>query len=272
MRVAIISDIHANLEALRSTLWEISTQNVDRIVCLGDIVGYNTDPAECIELLRELNVLCVAGNHDRAVTGQITTEGFGYTAARAVAWTRRRLNREALEYLAELPVEASIPNQIVAVHGALHPENGRETVRLDNDEYRRLSLEALAAHPSGAHVCAFGHTHRLGIFQLRDGVVQELKGDQIFLQKDGWYLVNPGTIGQPRTKDPRATYIILDSTQNEITTRRVVYDAAIPFTKTRMAGLLPVWSSLPRPIRASLMRLPKPVRAALKWGMESLRL
>ena len=91
MKLAIISDIHANLEALRAVSAEISAHAVDGVVCLGDIVGYNTNPTECIALIRQVDALCIGGNHDRAVTGQITTDGFSHTAARAVAWTRARL-------------------------------------------------------------------------------------------------------------------------------------------------------------------------------------
>ncbi|MGO4573224.1 metallophosphoesterase family protein [Microvirga sp. 2TAF3] len=272
MRAAIISDVHANLEALQSTLRDISTRNVDRIVCLGDIVGYNANPAECIELLQGINALCVAGNHDRAVTGQITTEGFNETAAKAVHWTRRRLGDEACRYLAELPVQASLSNRLVAVHGALHPKEGNETVRLDNDERRRLSFEALVAHPSGARVCAFGHTHQLGIFELRNGFVRKLTDDHISLQEDGWYLINPGTVGQPRTTDLRATYLVHDSTHNTVTTHRVDYDATIPFAKTRRARLVPIWSSLPEPAQVSLKRLPKPIRNTLKGMAKALGL
>src|SRR5215471_7515284 len=100
MKLAIISDIHANMEALRATLQHVSAQTVERIVCLGDIVGYNANPAECISLLRASDVLCIAGNHDRAVTGQITTEGFSHAAARAVSWTRQRLGSDAIKFLA----------------------------------------------------------------------------------------------------------------------------------------------------------------------------
>ena len=92
--IAIISDIHANLEALEAVLREIRAERIGTIVCLGDIVGYNADPAACIGLLRDAGAICVAGNHDRAVTGQITTEGFNPLAARAVDWTRSRLTAD----------------------------------------------------------------------------------------------------------------------------------------------------------------------------------
>ena len=195
MKVAIISDIHANLEVLEATLLAISGDGVDRLVCLGDIVGYNTNPAECLALLRRFDTLCVAGNHDRAVSRQIATDGFSRTAARAVAWTRRRLHCDAVRFLSELPLEASIDDRLVAVHGALHSEGGRETVRLDSEERRRLTFEALVAHPSGARICAFGHTHQLGIFELRDNVVRTPSAKEIPIRDDAYYLINPGTVG-----------------------------------------------------------------------------
>src|SRR5262249_34323072 len=99
VRLALISDVHANLEALEATLADIARRSADRIVCLGDIVGYNTNPAECIALLRQVRCPCLAGNHDRAVCGEITTETFSTVAARAVVWTRKRLGVDAIASL-----------------------------------------------------------------------------------------------------------------------------------------------------------------------------
>jgi diadenosine tetraphosphatase ApaH/serine/threonine PP2A family protein phosphatase len=198
--------------------------------------------------------VCVAGNHDRAVTGQITTEGFSRTAARAAAWTRERLPAETLDWLANLPLRAAVGDQLVAVHGAWHPQTGCESVRLDTDERRRLSFDALAAHPSGAKVCAFGHTHRLGIYELRDGTTRSLADDELILRDDAYYLINPGTVGQPRTADRRATYLVFDTARRAVTARRVRYDAAAASRKTRQVGLLTRFSFVPAPIRASLKR------------------
>ena len=252
MKLAIVSDIHANLEALRAVSAEISAHAVDRIVCLGDIVGYNTDPAECIAIIRQLDAICIAGNHDRAVTGQITTDGFSHTAARAVAWTRARLDTGDLDYLRRLPLTATVADHLVAVHGALHPETGCESVRLETDELRRQSFAALAHHSSRARVCAFGHTHRLGIFEFEDGVMRQCGGDQVALRADAYYLINPGSVGQPRTADRRASFLILDTTRRVVTVHRVSYDAAAVLAKTRRAGLMPAFSFLPRPLRNSL--------------------
>ncbi|HEY8290630.1 MAG TPA: metallophosphoesterase family protein [Acetobacteraceae bacterium] len=254
MRAAIISDVHANLAALRATLDDIAGQRVEWIVCLGDIVGYNAEPASCIALLRQAGVLCVAGNHDRAVAGQIPMDGFSPLAARAVAWTRARLGADDLDYLARLPLRACVQGELVAVHGALHPAIGCEWVRLDSDALRRLSFNALAAHASGARICAFGHTHHLGIYGFRDGQIWMHQGDEATLSGDTYYLINPGTVGQPRSSEKRATYLLLDTAPGVITVRRVAYDAALTLAKTRQAGLLPLSRIIPVPVRSVLGR------------------
>ena len=254
MRYALIADVHANLEALQAVLRDVTAQGVDRVVCLGDLVGYNADPGPCLELVAGLEPIWVAGNHDRAVTGQIGVEGFNRTAVHAVEWTRRRLSPAELALLAAMPLRAVVGADLVAVHGAWHPETGCETVRLDNDDRRRLSLEALASHPTGNRICAFGHTHRVGIFEWRGGPARTLDGDEVVLEGGAYYLVNPGTVGQPRTMDRRATYMVLDTTQRRITVRRVAYHFAAAFRKSGRAGLLPRFSFLPAPVRASLKR------------------
>lgn len=239
MRLALISDIHANLEALQATLADVAAQRVDRIVCLGDIVGYNTRPAECLALIRDSNALCVAGNHDLAVCGRIATDDFSARAARAVVWTREKLTDGDLAFLRDLPVKATIDNRIVAVHGALHPDSGCESVRLDTDERRMLSFAALRSHPSGARICVFGHTHRAGVFELCDGKVTARAEPETKLRDDAHYLINPGTVGEPRSHDRRASYMVLDLAGKNVTLRHVDYDASLPFIATREAGLAP---------------------------------
>jgi len=261
VKLALISDIHANREALQATLEDIAAQSVDRIVCLGDIVGYNTSPGECIALLRCAGCLCIAGNHDRAVTGQITTETFSNTAARAVAWTRARLTADEIAFLAGLPLKAEIDGELVAVHGALHPETGCEIVRLDDDESRGFSFEALMIHPSGARICAFGHTHHAAVYEFRRGRTASRPEDQVRLRDDAYYLINPGTVGEPRAADRRASYMLVDLARRTVTVRRVTYDAVAAFAATRKAGLA-----------QPLSFLSTPVRQALKSGLRVLRL
>jgi predicted phosphodiesterase len=261
VKLALISDIHANLQALQATLDDIAAQSVDRIVCLGDIVGYNTNPGECIALVRRADCLCVAGNHDRAVSRQITTETFSNTAARAAAWTRQRLGKDELAFLAGLPLKAEIAGELIAVHGALHPETGGESVRLDNDESRGFSFEALMTDPSGARICAFGHTHHAAVHEFRRGHIAARPEDEVHLRDDAYYLVNPGAVGEPRGADRRASYMVVDLVRRVVTVHRVAYDAAATLRATRQAGLAP-----------PLSFLPAPVRQALKSGLRALRL
>jgi predicted phosphodiesterase len=266
VKLALVSDIHANLEALEATLGDIAARGADRIVCLGDIVGYNTQPAECIALLRRANALCIAGNHDLAVCGRITTKTFSKTAARAVEWTQRHLSRDDLHFLAGLPLKAVIAGQIVAVHGALHPQTDCAIVRLDNDERRMQSFQALMADPSGARICAFGHTHHAGIYEFGDGRATVLAESKVKLRPDALYLINPGTVGQPRARDRRASYMMADLAQRTLSLYRVAYDESAPLAATRKAGLAPAYTAVPAAVRASVgsglraLRLDRPVR------------
>ena len=252
MRIALISDVHANAEALAATLADIATQAVDRVVCLGDIVGYNTKPGECLALIRRHDILCVAGNHDLAVCRRTTTEHFSRAAARAVAWTRQRLTADDLDVLRTLPLKVTIGGEVIAVHGALHPETGCASVRLDDDEGRMLSFRALMAHPSGARICAFGHTHQAAVYEFRGGEAVLRRGAEIQLRDDAYYLINPGTVGEPRGRDRRASYTVLDLARRAVTLRHVAYDAAVPFLAACHAGLVPRFgfSSLKQTLRA----------------------
>ena len=260
MKLAIISEIHANADALAATLDAIAPHAVDRIVCLGDIVGYNTQPRECIALLREAKALCVAGNHDRAVCGKITTETFTWTAARAVVWTREHLRDDDVAFLAGLPLKANIGNKLLAVHGALHPEAGCETVRLDSDARRALSMAALIAHPSGARICAFGHTRELAIYQRRSGKTVVLADDEIELRRDAYYFINPGAVGGPRGAGRHASYMVLDLTRRTLSVQRVTYDETAPLPANRKTDL---------GRRAHFLR--GPLRSAIGKGLAAIR-
>jgi predicted phosphodiesterase len=266
VKLALISDIHANLPALQAVLDDIAAARADRLVCLGDIVGYNTEPAECIAALRRADALCVAGNHDLAVCGRITTKSFSGAAERALVWTQRRLGRDDLHFLAGLPLKAGVGGKLVAVHGALHPQSDCAIVRLDSDARRLQSFYALMADPSGAHICAFGHTHHVGIYEFRNGRVLALPETTTSLRDDAYYLINPGSVGQPRGRDHRASYMMVDLAQRAISVHRVAYDRSRALAATRKAGLAPALSFIPVPVRISVasgvraLRLDRPVR------------
>jgi predicted phosphodiesterase len=249
VKLALISEIHGNAEALAATLDDIAAHAADRIICLGDIVGYNTEPRECIALLRAAGALCVAGNHDRAVAAQSATESFG---AAAVEGTRKRLRDDDIAFLAGLPVKANFDNKLIAVHGALHLDAGSETVRLDTDARLALSMAALIAHPSRARICAFGHAHEVAIYQRHRGKTVAVQDDALELRRDAYYLINPGAVDAAPGADPRATYMLLDLAQRTLTVHRVDYDATIPFVATDEAGLAPGAAFLPESLRNAL--------------------
>ncbi|MBK3774859.1 metallophosphoesterase [Azospirillum brasilense] len=261
MRIGILSDIHANREALEATLADMRGAGVERVVCLGDVVGYNTDPSPCIALLREAGAVCIAGNHDRAVTRQIPTDGFSVRAIRAIAWTRKRLPPEDVAWLSALPLKTSVGDQLVAVHGALHVDRGCELVRLNSDDRLRRTAQALLGHPSGARVCAYGHTHRLGIHEYRNGELSEHDPDsEVALRGGSCYLLNPGTVGEPRSEERRATWMLFDTGRRTVSVRRVAYDDRAAFDKTRRAGIEP----------RRLLSIPAPLRAALQGGLRRM--
>jgi predicted phosphodiesterase len=266
VRLALISDIHANLEALQATLADIAGRGADRIVCLGDIVGYNANPAECIALIREAGALCVAGNHDLAVCGRMPTKYFPHAAVRAIAWTHRHLSWDDLLFLSGLPLKVRLERALVAVHGALHPQTACATVRLDSDEKRLRSFRALIADPSGARFCAFGHTHEVGIYEFRGEAAAARREQTTKLRDDAYYLINPGSVGQPRSADTRASYIVLDLAQRTASVHRVAYDRAAALAATRQAGLAPAFSFVPGPLRGAIggglraLHLDRPVR------------
>lgn len=254
MRLAVISDIHANLQALQAVLHAIARQGVDRIVCLGDIVGYNANPAECIALVRGADMACVAGNHDRAVAGQIPVIEFSGRAARAIEWTRRKLSVVDLNFLASLPTELQVGDCLVAVHGTLDPPEWRETFHMHSAADRRPSFQALEARASAPDVCAFGNTHVAGIYEFRDERECALAADEAVMRSGALYLINPGTVGQPRTTERRATFMVLDSVRRTVGIGYAEYEYGAVAKSTRAAGLGPRLPFVPERLRPSLWR------------------
>jgi predicted phosphodiesterase len=239
MRYAIISDLHANIEALDATLARIDALGVDRVLCLGDIVGYNADPEPCIERLRERKIRSLAGNHDRAVVGTRSALHFGSQARRVVEWTRHQLSDQSRAYLARLPIADSIDGAFFAVHAALHPEPNDE-LHLSTKERVRASLLALASGRFGARVCFFGHTHRAVVHSLSGTHVQSRDVDTettLELDPELFHIVNPGSVGQSRDGDPRAAFAVYDSDASAVSFHRVAYDFALCHDKAERAGL-----------------------------------
>jgi diadenosine tetraphosphatase ApaH/serine/threonine PP2A family protein phosphatase len=237
MRCAIISDVHANPDALRAVLGSPAVHAADALVCLGDSVGYYTQPNECIELIRERTALCIAGNHDLAALGRLETTNFSRTARRAIEWTKPRLSSETRRYLAALPLFANFERHFACVHAALHPEPNA-ILHLSSPIRLQLSFEKLASGTIGASICFFGHTHRAIAYGYDGARPFSLHGDRVELPKNGFYLVNPGSVGQPRDGDERAAFATYDTDERVIEFHRVAYDVARPIERAYEAGLL----------------------------------
>ena len=235
MRVLLVSDIHANLVALDAVLRDAGS--IDAVWSLGDSVGYGPQPAECIARLRELGAVMVAGNHERAATGAIGIEDFNPDAAAAAQWTKAQLSTEEQGFLDGLP-EVVTDDQFTLVHGTL-----REPIW----EYL-YSYEAASGHlalqetPFGL----VGHTH-VPTLVVEDGSLPNgcelyrLTGDEIVdLGEYSKLVVNPGSVGQPRDGDPRASYAVYDGDENVIALNRVEYDIVLT-QKLMEEAELPRW-------------------------------
>jgi predicted phosphodiesterase len=235
MRILILSDIHANLTALEAALaaaegkWEMA-------VCLGDVVGYGPDPAQVTSKIRSVSTHTIRGNHDKAVAGLMTTEDFNPVAKAAVDWTRSQLSPESLEWLAGLPQGPLKADGVVLVHGAFQ----------DEDEYVFTPTQALEGLlDSTADITFFGHTHHQGGFSYRDSNLEVLqlrpRPSEPFaalrIEPERRYLLNPGSVGQPRDGDARASFAIADLDHHTVEFWRVPYDIGAVQARMRTANL-----------------------------------
>jgi putative phosphoesterase len=203
LRYAIISDLHANLEATECVLERIEELSVDATYCLGDVVGYNGSPNECCNLMRKLNIPTVLGNHDAVACGLEEPWGFNPVALSAALWTRESLSDENRKWLISLPDSRQIANMLL-VHGS----------PFDRDFYMFTWDDVLPyvsyLEESVCDVCFFGHTHSPGIF-AGDGVYSIDEHAHFALGNGKAFFINPGSVGQPRDGDPRASFGLYDS-------------------------------------------------------------
>lgn len=215
MRYAIISDIHANLQALSRTLEEIDRLGVDKVICLGDIVGYGANPNECVETIRERRVDSIMGNHDSVACGKDEPYDFNPIAREAILWTRDVLKRENREFLYDLPQTREFDGFLV-VHGAIS----------DPDLYILSVYDSIPEFSlMGKHgICFFGHTHVRIYYVLKDGSVSCLFDYELRIDPKAKYLINPGSVGQPRDRDPRASFLIYDKEKEAVRFVRLDYD------------------------------------------------
>jgi len=235
MRILVLSDIHANATALNTAL-EAAKDRWDHVACLGDVVGYGPDPNEVTTKIRELGARTIRGNHDKAATDLMETDDFNPVAKAAVDWTRSQLSPDNLKWISELPSGPMETDGIVLVHGAFQ----------DEDEYVFTPAQALEGLLDAALPLTFyGHTHHQGGFSYQDSELEVLQLHPrsnetrcaLRVEEQKRYLLNPGSIGQPRDGDPRCGFAIADLSNHVVEFWRVPYDITVVQERMRAARL-----------------------------------
>jgi predicted phosphodiesterase len=233
MRYLLLADVHANLDALEAVLTSAQEAGYDQILVLGDLVGYGGDPKAVVNRIRAISpIAAVRGNHDKTAARLSDAENFNPLAKQAATWTRNTLSPEQARYLAQLPAGPLVVDDLIEIcHGT----------PFDEDAYVFDSLDAIRALQHASRpVCLFAHTHVPQVVYLdRDELAYDDVADGVVvsLRAGARYLVNPGSVGQPRDGDPRAAYAIVDSTRREVLFRRVDYAVAHAQERVRQAGL-----------------------------------
>ncbi|GDY11724.1 metallophosphatase family protein [Planctomycetota bacterium] len=231
MRYALLGDIHGNTEALGAILADLKTRAIDKIICLGDVVGYGAEPRQCLETIRELKCDCIAGNHDWAAVGKISIDAFNAYAKAAAIWTRDQLSPEQKDWLANLPLTITYPHCAVA-HGTFHqPEQFNYIQTVFDAQQSFESLRGL-----GARLGFLGHSHvPVGFFDT-DPITYTLD-PEMPVDDDLSIIVNAGSVGQPRDENNRASYAVFDSDAKLVNIVRVEYDIDAAANKIRAANL-----------------------------------
>jgi predicted phosphodiesterase len=224
VRQALISDIHGNLEALQAVLADIGTQNVDQVMCLGDIVGYGPNPCECLELVIKKAGLTIMGNHDQAAL--FDPDGFNPVALRAIYWTRDKLDAGPMavvnkrwDYLSELPRSHTV-EKFLFVHGS--PRDPTNEYVFPETIYDQNKMDSIFSKVT--QYCFQGHTHMPGVFTPDLEFIRPSQCDHMFQLGREKLMINVGSVGQPRDEDNRACYVILDHDAKKVFFRRVAYD------------------------------------------------
>jgi diadenosine tetraphosphatase ApaH/serine/threonine PP2A family protein phosphatase len=233
MRLALLSDVHANLEALDAVLADVDAWGADAIACAGDLVGYGPDPEACIERLRRRGALCIAGNHEAMVLGTLGFERCTYVGIRAALWTRRRLSSGARAFLACLPANCRI-GDVAVCHGSLDdPEHYLASpVRAD------AALAALAQLEPDAGLLVAGHTHHQVLYRAGAPWQPPPRATRVQLAATSRWLVNPGSVGQSRDRSPLARYARYDMAARDLEFLELEYAHEVTVAKLRKAGLV----------------------------------
>ncbi|HJM83253.1 MAG TPA: metallophosphoesterase family protein [Nitrospinota bacterium] len=230
MRYALISDIHSNLEALEQVLADIDKFDCDQILSLGDVVGYGPNPNECLDLLLRSTELTLGGNHDWAVVGKTNPSNFNRLAKKALDWTKNILRGDLKDFLKSTQSTCTFHGFQLA-HSS--PSNPREW------HYIITKEEAAANYPFiKQNICFIGHTHIPVIIELANcKASRALNPRKLIMEKGKKYIVNVGSIGQPRDNNPSSSWVIYDDEEYSVEYRRVNYDIVKVQEKMQLAGL-----------------------------------
>ncbi len=217
MRIALISDIHGNLEALTAVLKDIEKHQVDQIWCLGDVVGYGANPSECLKLVTETCDIRLMGNHDHSTLGKTPIDGYTQVARVSTEWTQDKLTKKDLDILESFTMEHWL-DDVLAIHASPY----------DPEEWHYILTPVEADDAFGAFdgsICFHGHSHMPVIFTEMPGALPRRKEAHDFdADEENRYLINVGSVGQPRDNDPRACWVLYDSDERHIEYHRVEYD------------------------------------------------
>ena len=234
MRCACLADIHGNLEALNAVLQDAGEQKIDTFLCLGDIVGYGPDPHACITLVQKHAMQCIHGNHELGVLDIIDVADFSYLARESTFWTRRQLDLASTCFIESLPATLQCED-ILAVHGSI---SGPEQY-LCNDTERTQAMEDFTAKFPKKQYFLYGHTHCRHLYGSDGSTVVPEHNEVIALKHNMRYLLNPGSVGQPRDLDPRSCYAVLDTKTQTWTQRMLEYPIDAVYNKI-LKNKLPV--------------------------------
>ena len=231
MRYGIVSDVHSNYEALTAVLDELARSRIDALLCLGDIVGYGPNPNECCDLLRRRSCQAIAGNHDEAAVSDVGTEYFNPVAREAIAWTQVALTPENRSFLAQLPRERTYPG-FSLVHGS----------PVHHFDYILDIVDAQRAFERVSEALTFvGHSHVAEVyFQDPQGRTFHKKlahGGRVDIVPEFRYIINPGSVGQPRDRNPQASFACFDDGEHYAEVRRVTYDVGQVQQRIELAHL-----------------------------------
>lgn len=232
MKYALLSDIHSNLEAFQAVLKDLAKEKVDDVFFLGDIVGYGADPGRCIALLEELTAHCIAGNHDWAAAGLTETGYFNPVAKTAIEWTKKKITSSEQAFLAKLPLTQNYP-PITLVHATPHQPGSWEYLLSLKDASDGFSC-------CDQQICFIGHSHRSATFaEDQQGRISHLSDTTFTLKNSHRYIINVGSVGQPRDGNPQAAYGIYSADDSRFILKRVPYSVERAQEKIIGAGLPP---------------------------------